>query len=504
MNVSSVRRWFQSRRRVESLLSLYAVGLLFSSYYPLVLAVNGTRVLRPDWVLSVPLFAYVAHSIVTSDEPFPPHSRGSVFAAAVLAAFVVNAALNHLYVPFDAFTALGQLLYVVLLFCSVSYLEIDRRTLRTVFQIWVALMTVVGAYVLYQTVALNHGLPFWNPYFGYGADVTRAIFHSKGYNRPAGVFAEPRWLSGFYLPGIAFLLGALARDARLFWSRRADLAALGVVLLAFAFTGSMSGYLSLAALFAFGIILPWTRRETLTIGVAFYASMAVLVAVLSVFGSTFAAMIVARATKILDILLAVVPDFGGGGIPEGSGGLAPQNGSGASTTMPSDGTAPPSGSSSMSGSESTGSTGGIASHLSKGSIGIRAARVLTGIDAWFSDPLFGVGPGQFRHWAQAHNVTERFPVYFPSGLTELNNFWLQALVTGGLLGFTAVSAVWAEILNKLRHAFDHDLDNSKYLPACVLVLFVLFVDGFWGIGIVHPLRWFFPALVYSYVSGSEN
>lgn len=500
MNLHSVRRWLLTRRRTESLLSLYVVGLLLSSYYPLVLTMGSTRVLRPDWVAFVPLFAYVAYSVVTSEDSLDTGPRGNFLVVGVFVTFAVSAAINRLYVPFDAFTALGQLLYVVILFCCVSYLRIDRRTLRTVFQVLIGLMAVIGLYVIYQAIALNHGLPFWNPYFGHGGGSTRAMFETYGYSRPAGLFAEPRWLSGFYLPGIAFLLGALARDSRLLWSRRADLTTLGIVLLAFAFSGSMAGYLSLTALFVFGVLLPWTRRGMIKITIAFYVSMAILVAILSVFGSGFASMIIARMTKVLNLLLATVSKVDDAVIPDWPGSDSPTGGSGGSDTSNTTTTRP-------SGSEpgSSGSANGIASDLGRGSIGVRAARALTGIQAWLDKPLLGIGPGQFRHWSHAHNMTERFPVDFWSPLDELNNFWLQALVTGGLLGFSAIIAVWTEILNQLRRAFRRDLD-SDYLPACILVLFVIFVDGFWGIGIVHPLRWFFPALVYSYVSGlsSEN
>lgn len=508
MNAHSVQRWLLTRRRVESLLSLYAVGLLLSSYYPLVLTVGSTRVLRPDWVLFIPLFAYVAYSIVTSDDSIAVHSRGSVFVIGALAVFAVSAAVNHLYVPFDAFTHVAQFVYVVTLFSCVSYLRVDRRTLLTVFQVSVVLMSVIGLYVVYQSIALNHGLPFWNPYFS-SASPTRTMFETHGYNRPAGLFSEPRWLSGFYLPGIAFLVGVLSKDSGLLWSRRADFTALGIVLLAFALTASMAGYLSLTALFVFGILLPWTRRGSLKIAIGFYASMVLLVAILSVFGSGFATMIIARTTKILDILLAIASKLGDVILPDWSNSDTPRGAPDMSTTT----SDPPSGDTSTSTTTTSrppdseshrkGSTGVIASHLSGGSIGVRAARALTGIQAWLSNPLFGVGPGQFQHWAHANNVTKKFPVQFASPLDELNSFWLQALVTGGILGFTAISAVWAEILSKLRRAFQYDLDDRQYLPACVLVLLVLLVDGFWGIGIVHPLRWFFPALVYSYVSKAD-
>lgn len=485
MNVGSLKRWISSRRRVELFLSIYAVGLLLSSYYPLVLTVRDTRLLRPDWVLFVPLFAYVTYLSVTSRRLASLGARGSYLAIGVLVVFGVSAVVNQLYAPFDAFTVLGQLLYVVTLFCCTAYLRIDRRTLQTVFQVWIGLMAIVSLYVVYQAVALNHGLPFWNAYLGSVEFSSRTMFETHRYSRPSGLFAEPRWLSGFYLPGIAFLIGIRTSDSDLFGSRRIDLAVLGIVLLAFALTGSMSGYLSLTALLTFGVLLPWTRRRTFKIAVGFYAMMAVLVAVLSVFGSGFSTMIVARASRILDLVLKMgsklnnIVTLDGGWIDSrtSSGTLTPQ-------------------------SEKTAS--GIASHLNPGSIGIRVARAMTGVKAWFTSPLLGIGPGQFSHWAIAHEATEKFPVYFPSGLIELNNFWLQSLVTGGLFGFTAVGAVWAEIMNKLRHAFQCDIGESEYLPACVLVLFVLFTDGVWGIGIVHPLRWFFPAVVYSYVLEVSN
>lgn len=494
MNANSVRSWLSSRRPVELVLSLYAIGLLLSSYYPLILTAGSTRVLRPDWVSFVPLFAYVAYSIATSDDPLDIGPRGNYLAIAVFVSFTVSAIVNRLYVPFDAFTVLGQLLYVVTLFCCVSYLRIDRRTLRTVFQIWVGLMTVIGLYVVYQAIALNHGLPFWYPYFDHAIDPSRTMFETYGYSRPAGPFAEPRWLSGFYLPGIAFLVGVRASDSEFLWSRRADHTALAIVLLAFALTGSMAGYLSLSALFAFGVLLPWTRRGAIQIATAFYVSMAILVAILSVLGSGFATMIIARMAKILGILLAVASKLSDVVVPEWPNFDISAGGSDTPKTT----TTEPSNSGSSSGAS------GVASHLNPGSIGIRVARAMTGVEAWLSNPLFGIGPGQFQHWAVAQDATEEFPVYFPSGLTELNNFWLQAIVSGGLFGLTAISAVWGELLNKLRHAFQYDLDDSEYLPACVLVLFVIFVDGLWGIGIVHPLRWFFPALVYSYVSGSNR
>ena len=305
MNIDLVRRWVASRRRVELVLVIYVIGLMFSNYYPLVLTAGNTRILRPDWLLFVPLFVYVVYSAVTSTDYFDTVSRGSYLAIGSFVVFTVSAVINQLYSPFDAFTVLGQLLYTVTLFCCVAYLRIDRQTLRTVFQFLIFLMIIMSFYVVYQAIALNHGLPFWNPYFDSLGTPTRTLFETHGYSRPAGFMAEPRWLAAFYLPGIAFLMGTLTNGSNLFGNRRVDLVVLGIVLLAVALAGSMAGYISLTALFVFGILLPWTRRGMLGIAVGFYASMAILVAVLSVFGSGFATMILSRVTKILDILLGI-------------------------------------------------------------------------------------------------------------------------------------------------------------------------------------------------------
>lgn len=504
-------------RPVEAVLALYAIGVFLSSYPPLVLTVGGTRALRPDWIFFVPVFAYVAISVARGRSGRVLSDRGSRLAVALVAIFVLSAAVNHLYDTFDALTILVQLLYVAVMFCCVVYLRITGDTLKTVFRVWIGAMVVVSVYVIYQSIALNHGLPFWNPYLGTGPEA-RTMYETNGYTRPVGLFSEPRWLSGFYLPGIAAMVGFKSTQSDLFEAQRADDVALGIVLLAFALVASISGYLSVGLLFGMGLLLPQTRRATFEVAALFGLLMTVLIGILSVLGSSFSTMIIGRLARVADLAISSISQVGSAILPDGSEGTSTTSSPSSTTDGPvttqTDTTAEPTTTSEATtssvdttspdtdgepNSESGGSGGGIASYISPGSIGIRFARAITGLKAWVQHPILGIGPGQFPYWSDANQMTEKFPVTFANRLTELNSFWLQALVGGGGLALATLGAIWGEISLKIQDAFRRDLDGLEHLPACVLVIFVLFVDGIWGIGIVHPLRWFFPALVYSYV-----
>lgn len=76
------------------------------------------------------------------------------------------------------------------------------------------------------------------------------------------------------------------------------------------------------------------------------------------------------------------------------------------------------------------------------------------------------------------------------------------LAASGLVGFTTVLGVWGSVLYRLREQWAKLGGQDESLATIgVLVIASQAIDGFWGIGIVHPYRWMFLGLVCSHLWG---
>jgi hypothetical protein len=409
----------------------------------------------------------------------------------------LSTVLNTIYSYFDFLTYYVQIIHLVVVFGALISLRLDTEQLSRVYRAWIAILTVMSIYAVYQSAALNLGLPLSDLYFGSAPDRFPAIRY--GYSRPTAFFAEPRWFAAFLLSGIAILSGSIGSGVHFISNRRSEYIALGLLTSALVLTGSFAGYISLGVLLVVIIAVPTTRRLGLKISVLLAVFFIIIVPATARLGWSFAEMIVLRTSNNLLELLSYIgsniPDVGDSGAEPGA---APTEAKTSTNTTDSGQNTPPDSTTTTPQQQKTSGQRSFEEQTS--STKLRFARLIAGLEAWQSNPLLGVGAGQFAGWAAAQDVAGRVPVTTARALDQTNNYWIQILAMSGIMGLSAVATIWGSViyeLSKIR-IFANRVEYAVMI-AGFLAIAAEFIDSFWGIGITHPYRWVFLALVYSHV-----
>jgi hypothetical protein len=112
-----------------------------------------------------------------------------------------------------------------------------------------------------------------------------------------------------------------------------------------------------------------------------------------------------------------------------------------------------------------------------------------------------VGPGQFAHWIAESNVAATLSLQEAAQfeIGRVHNYWVQLLAVGGIVGFSTVLAVWVSVVEGIRNVWRTGGRDRELATIGLLLVAVLAGDAFWGIGVIHPYRWTFLALVYAHV-----
>lgn len=424
--------WRLDRERIEiGLVAVYLVGLLFYSYPALVVFVDGTRVLRPDWLLSLPLFVYVGfvRREVTVGRP-------ASWALGFLAIGLASAVASGLADPAQFLTVYLQLAYAIGLFVALASLQPGVDAFRAMLRIWVLMLAVLGAYAVYQAAAFQLGLPFADPYLLEDPNNFQNGFDIGGYPRPAAVFEEPSWFASALVTGVAVLVPCVASGRRVLFSRAGQWAALGAIVGGVAVSGALSGYLTLGAAGVLFLALPDTRRFAATTGIALAVPATTGIAAAAALDLEFIAVMARRFERVIGALISGIE-------PGGS------------------------------------------------SVHVRYARYLAALRAWASAPVLGVGLGQYAAWIDKNPLpgVSRLVVTGRS-LRMIHGVWFEVPATTGLLGLVAFVGTWLETIREEVSAFASTDGTERVLVVAVLALtLVQLVDWSWGFSLVHPYRW---------------
>lgn len=430
----------QSRLEV-GLVAVYFVGLLFYSYPALVVFVDGVRVFRPDWLLSLPVLAHVVFAkrkvVVT---------RPAVWAFGFLTVALASAMASGLTDATQFLTVFVQLAYAIGLFVALASLRPGFDAFRAMLRVWVLLLSALAVYAIYQAAAFELGLPFADPYLLEAPNNFRMGFQMGGYARPAAVFEEPSWFASALVTGVALLVPCVASSRPVLFSRAGQFVALVALVAAVVISGSLSGYLTLAAATGLFFAIPLTRRFAATAVVAMGAVLLVGMGFAIALDVGLLNLMKRRVDRVAMVL---------------TGGLSP---------------------------------GG-------GSIHVRYARYLAALRAWASAPLLGVGFGQYQTWAEANSLPEigRL-IVIDRPLSSIHGVWFEVLATTGTAGLAAFAGTW---LTTLREEIAtlvavEGVEHTLVLAVLAMTL-VQLVDWTWGFSVAHPYRWGLIGLGLGYV-----
>lgn len=415
----------------------FLVGLLFFSYPPLRIVSDGTRLLRVDWLLALPLFGYflIARGRVRLTRPV---LLAFLFVLVAAISFLVNPIRS----PFDFLTVFFQLVIAVGLFTVLANMELDRETFITILRVWIIILAVISAYAMYELVAINLNLPLSQLY---GRRLRPNPVLANRYYRPVAMFSEPGFLSSFLTTGIAVLLPPVATDKSLLfskWTQRSLLVLLtGGVMVTVAF----SGYLTLAVSLIIVVVLPSLRRAV----IRFWALVIVLGAVGFVALSSVAPGAADSVIRRVNTAGKIFASLANGEF------ITPS-----------------------------------------GSIGARWVRFLSGLEAMTANPLFGVGLGQFPHWVETAELGNLPP---DPRYGRLHGGYIQVVAQTGLIGTVTFIALVMAIIKELVHGTATSQgDNHTLVLICTCMIIFMLVGWSHSFGMIHPIRWGMIGLFYGY------
>jgi len=417
----------------------FMIGLLFFSYPPLRIYSGETRLLRPDWVLALPLFGYfiVARRRVRLTGPV---LLAFLFVLVAGVSFFVNPVRS----PFDFLTLFLQLVFAVGLFTVLANMDLDRGTFVLLLRVWIIVLVIIAVYAMYEIVAINLNLPLSQLY-----DRTLPPFPllADRYYRPVAIFSEPGFLSSLLATGIAVLLPPVATGRDILfskWTQRVFLALIAAgVLVSIAF----SGYVTVALSLIIVILLPSLRGAI----VRFWVLAIVLGVVGFVALSTVAPSAVDSILNRVDKAVRIVSSLSDGEV--------------------------------------------IAI---KGSIGARWIRFLSGLEALASNPAFGVGPGQFPHWVENASLGN-----LPSDprYGRLHGGYVQVIAQTGIIGIITFLTLFIGVVRKLVDTVGTvEGDDHTLALICACVVIFMLVGWSHSFSMIHTVRWGMIGLFYGYIT----
>ncbi|WP_132057809.1 hypothetical protein [Halorussus amylolyticus] len=231
--VTALRQSQSFRNLPVALTCLYLLGLLLNNFPPLVISAGGTTILRPDWLLTVPLVGYALYRRQVA-VTFPV-----VAASVFLLLATIGSIVNPLVSPLNFFTLFAQLLYGVVLFTLLSSMNFSTDEMRAVLRFWVLLVAGVAVLGIMQALIINV------LQIQIETTLLRGYRAGAGYLRPASVFKEPSFFGDTLLTGIAVLLPCLATDSEILFKKGAQESLAVILLMGLIISGSMGSYVTL-------------------------------------------------------------------------------------------------------------------------------------------------------------------------------------------------------------------------------------------------------------------
>lgn len=281
-------------------LLLYLIGLILYNFPPLIIGHGDTSLLRPDWLLSIPLLIYV-FAIRREIQSTNVTTYAAIFAFSVFVSGVMNSAITTA----NFVTIYIQLIYIIILFFALMSLKLSEMQFRIVARFWLILIFIISLYGLYQAVALNSTIPLLTV----RGDLTFAIYH--GYYRPMSVFSEPSNFGRATLSGLALLIPAIVYNKPLYFSRPIQKRVFSVLVISFIAAGSLGAYIT--GVLTAGILLIWLGSyRDLAYGISFATVAGILIFIGgSLLQIDLFRMIIVRVNGLLPLLTGNL-NFGAG------------------------------------------------------------------------------------------------------------------------------------------------------------------------------------------------
>ena len=416
----------------------FLIGLLFFSYPPLKILSNSTRIFRPDWALSIPLFAYVL-----INRPQVELKKPVLFAVLFIIVAAISVFVNPMRSPFDFLTAFLQIVFAVGVLIALTSIRLDRNTFINILRVWMVILTAISIYTIYEMIAINIGLPLSTLYprefdrFPVLAD----------YYRPHVIFSEPSFLATHLVTGIAILFPCVAKSEAILFSKWFQGGIFALLTAGVITSLALSGYLTIAVLLVILVLVPELRRTILPIWL-FFGGLAIVAFVMTMFlAPTITEKMLGRFESIISVLSAAAA----GNL------IAP-----------------------------------------RGSIGARWVRLLSGLEALVRQPLFGVGLGQFDQWVS--DISFKY-VPSDDRLGNLQGGYIHVIAQTGLVGIVTFSLIWIHVVREAVHsvAVSDGIDQTLAL-VCTCVILTTLVGWVHSYTIHHTVRWGLIGICYGYIS----
>jgi O-antigen ligase len=434
------RRGSLSSRSFTFLLSVFAMSIPFYGFS--FFNYKEVAIGRPDWVIGGLLVLVFLIGCLQGQLKLRRHRLAVCVLAFNVIAVTSILGLSHVQGDYfrEYLTYAGQILLMSLMFFAVSQAPVSDRQLSVVVKVWALTACLVSVYGIYQVFARNLGLPLAyltlsNPSVAQGG--MRAGTFGE-YTRVSSILREPAYL-GAYLMGPMTLLGScvlLRCDRRVLFSRRIlNWCALGVVGVSVVLSFALSAYVTIAILLPIMLLNRRIRRRALRVTVPVAGFILIVILILGAAEIQFSTV-----TERFDRFTESLGDQGLEGV-------------------------------------------------SRQSIGVRLANVVTGLSIWAEHPLIGVGLNNFQFHALSHSP--KWYTYLPEKLERSHNVWISALAEMGIIGFAALLCLWGTAFWTLWKAARLQSTEEGYvLQAFAYLILVNAIGGTFTLPIIHPVRWF--------------
>jgi O-antigen ligase len=398
--------------------------------------------LRPDWLIGGLLVITFLFWTLIHRERIKINRTGKAILLLNIAAIVSTVSYfnkKEIYL-LEFLTLWLQLIFMTLLFFSITNMGLTTRNLKTVFKLWIFIAFIVSIYGIYQVFARNLDLPLAylplsNPSIAEGGMKGDTF---GGYVRPSSILREPTFLSAYLISPI-LLLGITffhQRDRIFFFaSRLLNGTIFFTMIIALILSFALAGYATLIII-AFFTFLDRRMRRFLLKGIIGL----VLIVGLLTFGLQLAGINFKSVNERISGLVSKVEYRG-------------------------------------------------LESISGTSIGGRLAEVITGLKVWYQNPLLGIGLNASQIESQEH----MWPKWYTYGVEtkRYHNVWIHALAEMGLFGFIALVLVWGSAIKSLWREVQKTKGVYKILLLSMYyVLLADVIGSTFNLSFVHPQRWF--------------
>ncbi|HAS6257786.1 TPA: O-antigen ligase family protein [Vibrio vulnificus] len=133
---------------------------------------------------------------------------------------------------------------------------------------------------------------------------------------------------------------------------------------------------------------------------------------------------------------------------------------------------------------------GVDDISSAGSGSEKLFQILYGLELFLSNPLFGVGMENGRHYNEVSNITSAYSIPFHS-------FYITAMVEGGILSIVSFFMIFLFFYSRIK-------SNFKYGPILLVILIAFLINLIVNNNIFNRYVWF-PVLLCTFLSdGNKN